>query len=357
VEANVWQQQRMPVVEGIEIEGEHPEADGIAAVRTMQAVFVRVAVRRARHGIHLYDRNRNVIVSDCHLYGNRGVGLFLDQVDLHQINVGDSHISYNAGGGIVVLGGNVRNMQVGACDIESNMGKDSPPTANILIDTTGGSMAEAAIVGCTLQHNHDAPGSANIRILGAGGLATRGQAPGNITIADNVLSDVFVSIHLREVRGVTIVGNTIWKGFAHDIHIEKSTKVLIGANILDRNPAYRPDDSPNGILIEDSADCQLNGVLVSNTLSADAGIVLRRCKRFNVTNCSILDCAHGGLLLDDVEATRVSGCLIASAASAFVPLRLTRGRNNMLVSNLLQGECRDDTGAAHIAENAFYVGD
>ena len=37
-------------------------------------------------------------------------------------------------------------------DIEGCQSKDGPPTANVLIDCTGGSTAEVAITGCTIQH-------------------------------------------------------------------------------------------------------------------------------------------------------------------------------------------------------------
>ena len=72
-------------------------------------------------------RGRNVIISNCHLYKNRATGLFLDDCNLHQINVVGSHISYNPAGGIVVRGGAVRNLHVGTCDIEAN-------TVNVLIE-------------------------------------------------------------------------------------------------------------------------------------------------------------------------------------------------------------------------------
>ena len=81
--------ERMPIVEGIEIVGNHPEADGIELVRTFEAVLSKVAVRWCRTGIRLFERNRNVTISDVNLYENRGIGLFLDDVNLHQINIGN----------------------------------------------------------------------------------------------------------------------------------------------------------------------------------------------------------------------------------------------------------------------------
>ena len=68
-----------------------------------------------------------------------------------------------------------------------------------------GSVAEVAITGCTIQHSKEAPESANIRILGRGFMQRRGENMpfqcGNVTIGDNVLSDVQTNIHLVGVRG------------------------------------------------------------------------------------------------------------------------------------------------------------
>jgi len=120
VEDNVRLNQRMPIISGLEIVGAAPEACGIEATGTMKATFSKLLIRKALHGIHLTKRNRNVIISDCHIYENRGIGVYLDHVDLHQINVGNSHISYNDGGGVVQRGGAVRNLQIGNCDYRGN---------------------------------------------------------------------------------------------------------------------------------------------------------------------------------------------------------------------------------------------
>ena len=171
---NVWDQQRTPRVDGLEIVGDHPEADGIEAAGTMQLTVHGVTIRKCRHGVHLVKRNRNVLISACHIYENSGIGVFYDDVNLHQSNIVGCHISYCGGGGVVIRGGDVRNIHIGTCDIEGNQSKDGPPTANVLIDCTGGSTAEVAITGCTLQHAN-VPGSANVRILGPAPASARGR--------------------------------------------------------------------------------------------------------------------------------------------------------------------------------------
>ena len=130
----IWQRERMPMVVGLSIEGAHPEADGIEASGTIQFTVARVHISRARHGIRLTKSARNVVISDSHFYANSGIGIYYDDVYVHQSNITGCHLSYNLGGGLVSRAGDVRNIQIGSCDFESNMGPKTPPTANILID-------------------------------------------------------------------------------------------------------------------------------------------------------------------------------------------------------------------------------
>ncbi len=341
VKPNVWQNQRMPTVDGIEIVGAHAEADGIEAAGTMKLTVTRVEVRKARHAIHLVTRNRNVIVSNCHLYENTGVGLYLDDVNLHQINVSCSHISYNGGGGIVVRGGNVRNLQVSGCDIEGNMSADGPATANVLIDCGGGGAgsagtAEVAIVGCTIQHSNGPPNSANIRFIG---MDVDERRWGHLTIGDNVLSDVKVNIDIQKARGVSIVGNTIWKGVEYNLRVLDSTQVVVGPNMLDRNPRYGGSGAAdNGILFQNCQNCTVTGLHVSGVQRKEAGLILDNCRRMNVFGCTVLDCDNAGILLRKVTASRLSDCLVdadSSGAGPWVPLVVSEESEVALSDNLL----------------------
>jgi len=358
VKPNVWQNQRAPSVDAIEIVGDHPEAIGIRAERTMQPIFSRLTIRKALHAIHLTVRNRNVIVSECHLYENRGVGVYMDHVDLHQINVANCHISYNGGGGVVLRHSSVRNLQIGTCDIEGNMAAGGPPTANILIDTHKGTgmqnwdVREGTIVGCTIQHTGKAPDSANVRFIG------RDEDPplsvGRFTIAHNAMSDVAVNIHLKHARGVVITGNTLWRGFKHNLLIEGSTHVLIGPNLLERNRIYKPLIAHNGVRLRDCRECTLTGLHLHDTKQPGAGLVLQRCRWCNITNCLIVDCHHAGVLLENVEHTRLSDCIIRDTRPKVakpIAVRLTSGKANMIVNNLLAGQTQIASGSAHIEGN------
>ena len=167
-ESHIWNRQRMPLIDALSIEAITLKLTGSRASGTIQLTITRTHVRRVRHGIHLVKSNRNVILSNCHIYANSGIGIFYDDVYVHQSNITGCHISYNLGGGVVSRAGDVRNIQISGCDLEANMGPGAPPTANVFIDSRGSikGTAEIAITGCTIQHTYKGSEGANIRILG-----------------------------------------------------------------------------------------------------------------------------------------------------------------------------------------------
>jgi parallel beta-helix repeat protein len=326
----------------------------------MQLTITRVHIRGVLHGIHLTGNNRNLIISDCHLYENRGVGIFYDNVNLHQSNITGCHISYNHRGGIVSRAGNVRNIHITGCDIESNMSPETPTTANILIDCADSSYGtgEVAITGCTIQHNSPSPDSANIRIIGRSKPGRSGEPvrEGNVTITGNVLSDVKVNVHLKDCRGVILTGNTFWMGYTHNLLIEDCSNIIVGANNFDRNPRYNYGnslDARNSLLVRNSADCTLSGLHVTSVWQAPAGLTIENCKRMNVTNCTILDCDNVGLLLKDTADSRISGCLISDNRpdTKSTSLKVIGGRGNMIVNNLLATAPQITKNAAHVSGN------
>lgn len=342
IKSPVLEKERFPTVDGLEIVGEHAEADGIEAKGTLQITITRTRLSHLRHGVHLIERNRNVLISACQIYDNSGVGVYLDDVNLHQTNIAGSHISYCRGGGVVTRGGEVRNLHISGSDIESNMGPDTPPTANVLIDNTGGSTAEVAITGCTLQHNHLSPESANIRVIGPGKDYKAGERErkspewGHITISANVFSDVRTNIHLLHARGVVITGNTFWEGFDQDMLVESCRNVVVTGNNFERNPGYelwQKEVPKQGIIFRNCADCTLTGLHVTGVRQQTAAIVIENASRFHVSDCTILDSDNAGLLLRGVSQSLVHGNFICDDRAekpAFKALIIEGGEGNRI---------------------------
>jgi hypothetical protein len=238
---------------------------------------------------------------------------------------------------------------------------DSEPTANVLLDSIGGSIGEVAIVGCTIQHAHEAPNSANIRINGESTRTTFTDETrhGNITIADNVLSDVQVNVDIANTRGVSITGNTMWKGYAANLRVNNSDSIVVSNNVCDRNPRYHYGDGSTarlGMVFTNCHGCTLNGNHIERVGDIPAALTIRNCSHFNITNCTILDCSPCGLLLENVSHSRVSDCLIHDDqpnAAGLMSLRATGGRGNMIVDNLLgHGHEFTNESASHVTGNS-----
>ncbi|HQZ65646.1 MAG TPA: right-handed parallel beta-helix repeat-containing protein [Planctomycetaceae bacterium] len=337
--------ERMPIVSGIEILGNHELADGIELEQTVAAIVSNVSVRWCRHGIHLVNRNRNVLVSACHLYENSGVGVYLDDVNLHQINIGTSHISYNRQGGIVVRDGNVRNLQVSGCDIEGNMPDDETPTkvANILIDVSGSpdtrekSIAEISITGCTIQHSANygsgetrlvAPGGANIRLAGK-----EIYPIDSVTITGNVLSDTTTNIDIDYALDVAINANNFFAPQPTNLHVSHSQRVVVTGNTF--NP--REFERPGTITFEDCADC----IIASSTLhnfATDAGaVILNRCRGFTINGLNLSDCGSG-FVLNSTTDTTISNCRVTRTAEGTADISIDDSNKNiLLVGNAFSG--------------------
>jgi hypothetical protein len=322
VRPSTWEKERLPNIAGLEIVGDHPEADGIRLVRTMQPTITGVLIRRCRTALHLFDRNRNLLLADCHLYDNTHYGVFFDRCNLHQANIQGCHISYNAKAGIYSLHGDVHNVQITGCDIEYNnprsvtgakapdLPPDEPQSAEIWLDALEGAISELTIVGCTIQATVE-PGGANVRIVGSP-QATAG-APGGawlITIAGNVLGSQRRGIELSHAHRVAISGNTIYDSQELSILARNCQGLAVSGNTF----SWRGDDSQtprDGIRLEDCDGAVLSGLSVQRACAGSeergASIALLRCRDSAVTTSQVLDPFFRGIELEDCVRCRVCG--------------------------------------------------
>jgi len=336
--------ERSPRVAGLVIVGQHEEADGIELRECFKPVLSGLLVRDCQVGIHLVARNRDVIVDHCQVYNNRGPGIFLDEVNLHQINIGGSHISYNGGGGVVSLGSQIRNLQIAGCDIEYNYDRDNreKPAADIWVETRGESLREGAITGCTVQ-SVPTGGGANIRFVGES--ADVAHKVGLFSVAGNLISSQEVQLHLRYARGVSITGNTFFSGHERNIVIEDSSNVAIGSNVFDRNPDYARE-TLDGIRL-----VRARGVIISSNQFSDIrhpyGVVeVAESREVTLSGSQVLEPAAYGVRVIDSRNVRVSGVTVLDrreepemlAALSFEDAhgcqvygcRLTRGRQSAI---------------------------
>ena len=347
---NVWSRQRMPSVLNIEIEGDNTVADGIRIEGTMQATFEGVLIRRVRHGIHLAKRNRNVLISHCHIYHNLGAGVFIDHCNLHQINIIGNHISYNRIGGIRIEASEVRNLQITGNDIEYNNHRvhNTPPepTAEIYIDTTaeGSSVNEITVASNTIQATAS-PGGANIRIVDQivderGYVTTAGRRPGLWTITGNIIGSQENNVHLTGCYGVVLSGNFIYSGSNRNLLIEHCGQVNVGTCSFRQHTGGRYA----GVRIVDSQDviltgCQLRDETEEGQPTGASLLECVRCDRVTITGCQMTDGVPFGIDVLDGSHLNVTGCTVMDVRSDRRMRAAVRfageGRSNLLADNTL----------------------
>jgi len=364
----VWQDQRLPTLSHIEIVGQHPEADGVRLEGVMQPTLSQVLIRQVRHGIHVTGRARNLLIGQCHIYHNTGVGVFLDRVNLHQAILSGSHVSYCRLGGVRITDSEIRNLQITGNDIEYNNNRafgvpdaDGEPTAEILIDCQSGSIREGTIASNTLQATYS-PRGANIRLIGAG--PDKPHKVGLFAISGNLIGSQAVNIHCTSIRGVTIAGNVLYSGHNRNLLLEQCRNMAIGANVFDHNPDYEPRQLCTGIRLVECVDSVLNGLVIQDGETGrhtvpEAGpqdrqalIELIRCRRVALQGVQILDGTPLGLAVEDSHDVTVVGCGILDTRAEPLMERAIdwrgEGSGNLVASCRLGGPQPAISAPAHV---------
>lgn len=367
----VWSHERLPTVAHIEIEGRHPRASGFWLYRTMQTTFAGVLLRELEDGIRVFDRARNLLISHCHIYNNRGIGVFLDRVNLHQAIITGSHISYCRRAGIKIVGSEVRNLQITGNDIEYNYDLANKDCADVIIDATadGSSVREGTIVGNTIQAKYS-PGGANVRMVGLN--ARQNHKAGMFTISDNLIGSQEINVHLVACRGVVLSGNVIYSGHRRNLEVDGARNIVVAANSFDHNPDYGERELCTGVRLHESHDCTLSGSILHDCQAGEhtvAGVVplareglleIVRCRRVNVSGCQVLDGQPYGIYVEDSDLLNVSGGSILETRAekksrAAIRLR-GKGRGILIAGNLLgrgseEVVARDPEFEAQLASN------
>jgi hypothetical protein len=352
---NVWLRQRMPIITGIEILGAHPDAVGLRLEKTMQATLTNLLIRRCKTGVHLVGRNRNLLVDHCHIYHNTRIGVDFDHVNLHQVIISDSHISYNSVAGIRLVGGEMRNFQIVGNDIEYNHDPNVEGSADVLIDMTpaGSSFREGTIVGNTIQAK-PSPNGANIRFLGGKNLLTGGL----LAISGNLIGSQTHNIHLVDCRGVTISGNSIYSAAGHSLWLQNCANVVLNGNSIDWNPDHKQKYLIDGILIEGCKGVSLSETIIENSFQGSeqtgGAIDIKSSSDVAITGCQVLDFKYRGITLADVVRCRVTGCSVIDRrqASRGPSIQVLSGIDNLIADNFVNRDGLSvDAGTAVVRGN------
>ena len=327
-----WDKERMPLIDALEIIGEHSNADGIELKNTFMPTLRTLLIRNVRNGIHLTSRNRNVLIDGCHIYNNSGIGIFIDNVNIHQFIISDSHISYCKKGGITVINSEIRNFQITGNDIEYNCDPLEESAADILVDCSkGGSVREGTISGNTIQAI-PSPGGANIRFLG---LPSNPDKIGLWSITGNHISNQELNIHLENTRGISITGNTFIRGYNRHLLINNSSNLIINGNVFDHNNDYFPSVpfAYGGILLNKGENVIISDNIIdgSGNGGEDNGgaMVIKDSQEVSIIACNIKNPIFNGIQFESSTNSQILNCVISEGVK----------NNGMLRGLFLKGLC------------------
>lgn len=306
---HTWERERFPVLQGFEVLGRHPEADGIELVRTVQCTIQNVLMRECRYGIHLVERNRNPLIANSHIYNCSDSGIFFDAVNLHQCIIAGNHISYCARAGIRQFNGDVHNVQITGNDIEYNSGYEEGASGEIVLEVPDdGLISEYTIASNTLQATPDV-GGANIVMTGR-------ALPGDssirvVSITGNVIGDRNMNIAMRYAeRAVTITGNTIYSGTAANIELANCAQVAMTGNTINHRPWRQGQHDVGGLVLQDCQDCAITGNILSGLAYGDeargGAVTLTRCSGIAISDCQLVSPMYRGVYLEDAALCRIS---------------------------------------------------
>lgn len=345
VQAITWEKERMPLIDGLEIVGANANADGIELRNTLMPTLRALLIRKVRNGIHLTSRNRNVLIDACHVYDVSGVGVFLDQVNIHQFIISASHISYCKKGGIKVSGSEIRNFQITGNDIEYNCDPEGPASADIWIDCSlGGSVREGTISGNTIQAI-PSPGGANIRFVG---VSDNPDKIGLWSITGNHISNQQVNIHLESTRGINITGNTFIRGYERHLIISNSRNLIVDGNVFDHNSDYFPSDVKafGGILVSNTENIILNDNIIDGsgkgTEKEGGALVVKDSREVSISGCQIKNPILRGVQINETTNLRITDCMITEG----------KGNSGMLSAIELNGAC----SGVVVKDNSISIG-
>lgn len=346
IQDHTWEKERFPTISGLEIKGDHPEADGITLYRTLQCTIQNVLIRNCRYGVHLIERNRNFLLADSHIYDGGDTGVFLDNCNLHQANIIGNHISYNKRAGIRQINGDVHNIQITGNDIEYNAGSEESSGEIVLEATTipdgpTSFISEYTIASNTIQARPEHNG-ANIRIIGE--VAHSPHAARNITITSNVLGSRQKTIEFDHVSRATISGNSIYGGREMNLHLKNTRNIVVNGNTIGTRPSMHDvhERYADGILVEDSTNILLNGNTLAEarlgTEESGGAITFRNVTSGRITACQIINPKFRGIVLEGGIGCVISDNTITSSDDSEImrAVTVTNGKENLVQNNLIR---------------------
>lgn len=219
----------MPIISGLALYSETRHyGTGFRIRHVFGAILQDLHIQGFKTGIEFLSHNRNVIISDCHIWDNSLYGIHFNEVSQHQTNITGCHISYSSKC-IFVDKGDVHNLQIAGNDIEGN---GSNGLIHLKATDEGTQVSQVQITGNSIE---DHVQNTNPLIILEGISYNLGAGfAGIVTINGNEISGSATdAIKLSGVYNVAINGNTFFGNSGYSVTINnKAENIVISDNTV-----------------------------------------------------------------------------------------------------------------------------
>lgn len=182
--------------------------DGTFGVNISKSHFYNL-----KKGIEVINRNRNVIITENHLWDVAEYGIHYNNANLHQSIIANNHISY-AKIALFFENGDVHNIQINSNDIEVgySINNNTQSAIQVVCDKPDTQFSQAQIVGNTIE-DHFLAKEGIIHFYSKAfesSVISLDQAPyiGMIELVGNEFSGSSKALVLDNIHDLTVNGNT-----------------------------------------------------------------------------------------------------------------------------------------------------
>ena len=294
--------------------------NGIKLSKTIFATITNCFITNFDTSILVSGINRNMLITNNHIYSNNYGIIFDNAVNLHQINIDSNHIGYGIRN-IWFDNATMYNIQICGNDLEIADDYDSSDVSKYCILVTANQtekISEMEIVGNTLQGHGTATNKNIIRL----------NYVQDSTIVGNHISNAFESnLLLYGCKGVTVSANE-FKGSYSDVNIPISTdngcdNITIDGNsmrycgksmlltnlrnsVISNNTAYLVNGYERPFIIDSTSEVGSKNVIVTgNVINSETEVTDNYFIKMNggivANNISV----NGGLRIS-TDATNVT---------------------------------------------------
>nr|WP_227524814.1 right-handed parallel beta-helix repeat-containing protein [Klebsiella pneumoniae] len=305
-----------------------------------------------QRGIQFSNLNRDVIISDNHVYACRDYGVYFDDsTDIHQLNILGNIITYCTKN-IFLDNADIYNLQIVGNDIELGTypsGVAAADKADIWINAQTSYVECVSVVGNTLEDHWTANQLIRLNGAAAGNIASVNigdNSTGN-ALRDDInmggVSNVSIGGHFKRSYGYAVRATGPIAGLKYSAGVLRSGGqggglfISEGAYIhrdVNMNGCQLSGDSTNGAIVVTGAT-SLRNFTVGNSVIYDKSATSIRLQATSMVNVRV-DFNN----IDNVDATDVTNAIEIAADT-------TLGKNSMMLNSARKG--------AFVAPAAFNV--